>query len=67
MALEASALERLTRGFISMTTMLAVGRVDGELDVGAAGLDADAADAGEGGVAHALVLDVGQRLGRAPP
>ena len=30
----------------------------------AAGLDADAADAGERGVAHRLVLDVGQRLGR---
>ena len=37
---------------------------DGELHVGAAGLDADPPDAGEGGVAHLLVLDVGQRLGR---
>ena len=63
-ALDASAEDRLTRGFISMTTMLAVVGVDGELDVGAAGLDADAADAGEGRVAHALVLDVGQGLGR---
>ena len=39
-------------------------RVEGELHVGAAGLDADAPDAGERRVAHRLVLDVGQRLGR---
>ena len=45
-----------------MTTMLAVARVDRELHVRAAGLDADAADARERGVAHALVLDVGERL-----
>jgi hypothetical protein len=38
--------------------------IEGELDVAATGLDADAADDGEGGVAHGLVLDVGQRLGR---
>ena len=38
---------------------------DGELHVRAAGLDADAPDARERGVAHLLVLDVGQRLGGA--
>ena len=36
--------------------------VDGELHVGAAGLDADFADDGDGGVAHALVLAIGERL-----
>ncbi len=41
-----------------------VGRVDGELDVGAAGLDADFADDGDRRVAHLLVLAVGQGLGR---
>ena len=41
----------------------AVGRVDGELDVGTAGLDADGADDGERGVAHQLVFLVGQREG----
>jgi hypothetical protein len=40
-------------------------RVDGELDVGAAGLHADLADDGEGGVAHDLVFAVGQGLDRA--
>ena len=39
----------------------AVLRVDGELDVGAARLDADGADDGERGVAHQLVFLVGQR------
>ncbi len=38
-------------------------RVDTELDVGAAGLDADFAQHRHGGVAHQLVLLVGQRLG----
>src|SRR5690606_22352084 len=38
-----------------------VGRVDGELDVGAAGLDADLAQHRDRGVAHALVFLVGQR------
>ena len=37
-------------------------RVDGELDVGAAGLDADGADDGDGLVAQALVEAVGERL-----
>ena len=38
--------------------------IDGELDVRAAGLDADLADDGDRGVAHPLVFLVGQRLGR---
>ena len=54
-----------TRGFISMTTMSPFVGFDRELHVRAAGLDADAADARERGVAHRLVLDVGQRLRRA--
>ncbi|MNU91376.1 hypothetical protein D3C71_812600 [compost metagenome] len=37
--------------------------VDAELDVGAAGLDTDLAQHRHGGVAHQLVLLVGQRLG----
>ncbi len=41
---------------------VAVFGVDAELDVGAAGFDADGADDGDGGVAHALVFLVGQRL-----
>ena len=41
-----------------------VGRVDRELDVAAARVDADAADDGERLVAHRLILDVGQRLRR---
>ena len=61
-ALLASALERDTRGFISMTTISPFGRVQRELDVRAAGVDTDAPDARERGVAHALVLDVGERL-----
>ena len=44
--------------------MRPVARVDRELHVGAAGLDADAAQHGERGVAHVLVLDVGERLRR---
>ena len=36
--------------------------MDGELDVAAAGLDADLADDRQGGVAHPLVFLVGQRL-----
>ena len=53
---------RDTRGFISMIDHLARLRVDRELHVRAAGLDTDAADARERGVAHQLVLDVGERL-----
>ena len=37
-------------------------RIDGELHVGATRLHADPAQAGEGSVAHLLVLEVGQRL-----
>ena len=36
-------------------------RVDGELDVGTAGLDADRPNHGEAGIAHPLVLLVGER------
>ena len=43
-AFDASADERETRGFISMTMIAAVGGVDRELDVAAAGVDADRAD-----------------------
>ena len=43
---------------------VAVGGVEGELHVRAARLHADPPDAREGGVAHPLVLDVAQRLGR---
>ncbi len=42
---------------------LAVGGVDGELDVGTARLDADGADDLERGLAHDLVFFVGERLG----
>ena len=38
--------------------------MDRELDVGAARLDADLPHDGDGGVAHLLVLDVGEGLGR---
>ena len=62
MALLASALgPRHARVHLD-DDLLAGARVDRELHVGAAGLDADAADARERGVAHALVLDVGERL-----
>ncbi len=42
----------------------AVGRVHRELDVAAAGLDADAPDDAPGGIAHPLVLLVGERQRR---
>jgi len=42
----------------------AIGRVDGELHVRTAGLDADLAQHGDRGVAHDLVFLVGQRQGR---
>ena len=61
-AFEARAELRETRGFISMTTRSPVFGIDRELDVGAAGGDADAADHLEGVVAHRLVLAVGERL-----
>ena len=40
---------------------LAVGGIHGELDVAAAGVDADLANDRDGGVAHHLVLAVGER------
>ena len=42
-------------------------RFDGELDVAAAGVDADFADDGDGDVAQALVLAVRRVRARAPP
>ena len=60
----ASALDRDTRGFISMTTISPLSGFEAELDVRPAGLDPDAPDARERGVAHALVLDVGEGLDR---
>jgi len=41
-------------------TTISPSRVDGELDVAAAGFDADGADAGDGGIGHALVFLVGE-------
>ena len=61
-ALEARALERETRGFISITRRVPSSRVDRELDVGTARLDPDPTDARERVVAHLLVLDVRQGL-----
>ena len=52
-AFEASADERDTRGFISMTTSRPVVRVDRELDVAAAGVHADLAQHRDAEVAHA--------------
>ena len=63
-AFEASADDRETRGFISITTTPAVVGVHRELDVAAAGVDADLADHGDADVAQALVLAVGQRQRR---
>jgi len=64
-AFEASADERETRGFISITRISPVSRLAGELDVGAAGLDADRTDDRHRGVAELLVRLVGERhLGR---
>ena len=40
-----------------------VGRIDGELHVGAAGIDADLAQAAQGAVAHHLVFAIGEGLG----
>ncbi len=56
--------ERDTRGFISITIIRPVRRVDRELDVAAAGVDADLAQHGDADVAHVLVLAVGERHGR---
>ena len=60
-ALDASADERDTRGFISITSIVAVARIDRELDVAAAGIDADLADDRDRGVPHPLVFAIGER------
>ena len=44
---------------------VAVERIEGELDIGPARLHPYPANAGEGGVTHPLVLDVGKGLGRS--
>ena len=62
MALEASADERETRGFISIRRSSRDAGLVGELDVGAPGRDSDRPGAREGGLAEALVLGVGKRL-----
>ena len=61
-AFDASAEERETRGFISMTVMRPSCGIDGKLHVRSAGFDADLAHDSDGGVAHLLVLAVGERL-----
>ena len=63
-AFDASALERLTRGFISITTWSPLDGVDGELNIRPARLHPDAANAREGGVPHALILVVREGLRR---
>ncbi len=63
-AFDASADERDTRGFISMTSSRPSVGLHGELHVGAARLDADLAQHGDGRIAHALVFLVRQRLRR---
>ena len=63
-ALLASAEERETRGFISITRISPVSRMHRELDVRAAGLDLDRADHAQRRVAHVLVAAVRQRLRR---
>ena len=63
-ALEASAEERRDPGVHLDDDLLAGGGVHGELHVRPPRLHPDPAHAGEGGVAHLLVLDVGQRLRR---
>ena len=64
MALLASALRARDARVHLDDDHLAVDRVHRELDVRSAGVDADAPDAREGGITHALVVDVGQRLRR---
>src|SRR4029453_11349253 len=61
-AFDASAEERDTRGFISITTSRPSGGFPAQCVLGAAGLDADLADDRDGGVAHELVFLVGERL-----
>ena len=64
-ALDAKALERLTRGFISITIIRPGIRVDRKLNVRATCFHADFANHGEAGIAHSLVFFVGKRLGGA--
>ena len=64
MAFDASADDRDTRGFISIATIRPSCGIDRELDVRAAGLDADAADDAPRHVAHPLVFLVGERQRR---
>ena len=63
-AFDASADDRDTRGFISMTMIRPFAGIDRELDVGAAGLDADPADDAAPEIAHPLILAIGQRQRR---
>ena len=60
-ALDASADERDTRGFISMTSISPSRGIHRELDVAAAGVDADLANDRDRRVAHRLVLAIGER------
>jgi len=60
-AFDASADERDTRGFISMTIMRPVAGSTANWMLQAAGVDADRAHDRDGDVAHPLVLAVGQR------
>ena len=61
-AFDARAELRETRGFISTITMRPFCRIDRELDVRSAGIDADLAQAAQRGVAHHLIFAIGERL-----
>ena len=63
-ALEASAEDRDNPRVHLHDEQFAVFRIHRELDVASSGFDADLADNGDGGVAHRLILDVAERLGR---
>ena len=60
-AFDASADERDTRGFISITSISPSRGIHRELDVAPARVDADLADDRDGRVAHRLILAIGQR------
>jgi hypothetical protein len=62
-ALLASALDRLTRGFISITIIRPVFGLMANWMLDAAGFDTDFADNREASVSHPLVFFIGQRLG----
>ena len=64
-AFDASAEERETRGIHLDDHHAPVVRIDGELDVRSAGLDADLANDGDGGIAHGLIFAIGKRLRRS--